>query len=120
MPDGQIAAKASQRGLVEDLGNQAEILVDHHSRTVADRDARCLLATVLQRIQPKVSEFGYFFTGRPDSENATCVLRAWPVGVELVTQPAVASGHLLLLAFAVAGQSVYGRVASNAEPRSRC
>jgi len=37
-----------------------------------------------------------------------------------MTQPAIASGHLLLLAFAVAGQSVYGRVAANAEPPSRC
>ena len=98
MPDREVPAQAGQGRLVEDLGDQAEILVDHHAGAVADRDAGRLLAAVLQRVEPEVGELGDLFARRPDPEDAAGVLRAGPLGVEVVAQPAVASGHLPLLA----------------------
>ena len=97
MPDRDVAAQAGQRRLVEDLRHQAEILVDHHAGAVAHRDAGRLLAAVLQRVQTEVGELRHLFAGGPDPEDAALVLRAGPLGVEVVAQPAVASGHLPLL-----------------------
>ena len=94
MPDREVAAQAGQGRLVEDLGDQAEILVDHHAGAVADRDAGRLLAAVLQRVEPEVGELRDLFPGRPDTEDAAGVLGAGLLGVEIVAQPAVASGHM--------------------------
>jgi hypothetical protein len=93
MPDREIAAQAGQGGFVEDLRHQAEILVDDDAGAVADGHAGRLLAPMLQRIEPVVGELGHIFARGPDTEDTTCVSRAWPVGVELLAQPAVASGH---------------------------
>ena len=80
MPDGEVAAQAGQRRLVEDLGDQAEILVDHHAGAVADRDAGRLLAAVLECVETEVGELGDLFSRRPDAEDAAGVLRARAVG----------------------------------------
>ena len=101
--DRQVAAQAGQRRLVEDLGDQAEILVDHHAGAVADRDAGGFLAAVLECVEPEVGELRDLFPGRPDTEDAAGILRAGLLGVEIVGQPAVASGHLLLLAACAVG-----------------
>jgi hypothetical protein len=93
--DGEVAAQAGERRLVEDLGDQAEVLVDHHAGAVADRDARCLLAAMLQCEEPEVGEFRDLFLRRPDTEDAARILGATLLGVEIVGQPAVASGHLI-------------------------
>ena len=47
--DGQVAAQARQAPLVEDLGDQAEVLVEHQLLAVADGDPGRLLAAVLER-----------------------------------------------------------------------
>ena len=47
MRNGQIAAQRLEASLVEDLVDEAKILVDHHAVAVADRDAGRLLATML-------------------------------------------------------------------------
>jgi hypothetical protein len=45
--DREVAAQARQSRLVEDLGHQAEVLVDHHTRAVTDSNPGGLLAAVL-------------------------------------------------------------------------
>ena len=75
MADREVAAQAGQRRLVEDLGDQAEILVDHHAGAVADRDAGGLLPAVLQRVEAEVGELGDLFAGRPDAEDAALLAR---------------------------------------------
>ena len=97
MADREVAAQARQRGLVEDLGDEAEILVHHHAGAVADRDAGGLLAAMLEGVEAEVGQLGDLFTGSPDAEDATGVLRTGPLAVEFVVQPTVASGHLPLL-----------------------
>jgi hypothetical protein len=62
--------------LVEDLADQAHVLVDEHLLAVAGRDAGRLLPAVLQRIEPEVGEFGDVLAGRPDAEDPTGVLWA--------------------------------------------
>ena len=91
-------AQARERRLVEDLSDQAEVLVHHHARTVADRDPRGLLAAVLKRVETEVGQLRDLFTPRPNAEHAARVLRARALGVEVLPKPAVASGHLPLLA----------------------
>jgi hypothetical protein len=95
MSDGEVAAQTRERRLVEDLRHQAEVFEYDDAGAVADRDAGRLLATVLQSEEPEIGELGHLFPGRPDSEDTAGVLRAAFLGVEIVGQPAVASGHLL-------------------------
>jgi len=95
VPDRQVAAQAGQGRLVEDLGDQAEILVDHHAGPVADGDAGRFLAAVLKCEEPEICELRDLFLGRPDTEDAAGILGAALLGVEIVGQPAVASGHRL-------------------------
>ena len=57
------ALQRVQRGLVEDLGDQAHVLVDQDLLAVADRDSRRLLAAVLQRVEAEVGELGDFLAG---------------------------------------------------------
>ena len=84
MPDGEVTAQAGQRRLVEDLGDQADVLVDDHSGAVAHRDAGGLLAAVLESVKPEVGEFGNLFLGGPDAEDAAGILGAAFLGVEIV------------------------------------
>ena len=95
--DRDVAAQAGQRGLVEDLGDQAEVLVDHDPGPVADRDAGRLLTAVLQRVQPEVGQLRDLFAAGPDTEHTALVLRTAVVVVEVVAEHAVASRHLPLL-----------------------
>src|SRR5690606_9944011 len=61
---------------------------------VGRRDARRLLAAVLQRVEPEVGELGDLLTGCPDTEDAALVLRALVVRIELVRQSSVAARHV--------------------------
>ena len=79
MPDGDVPVQGVEYRLVEDLRDQAHVLVDHDPRAVADRDARRLLAAVLERVQPVVGELGYVLAGGPDAEDPAGVPR-WLVG----------------------------------------
>ena len=45
--DGDVAGEAAECDLVEDLGDQAELLVDDDAAAVADRDAGRFLTAVL-------------------------------------------------------------------------
>ena len=75
MPDRDVAAQAGQRRLVEDLGDQAEILVDDDAGAVADGDAGRLLAAVLQGVEAVVGELGDVLAGSPDAEHAALLPR---------------------------------------------
>ena len=77
-----MATQRVERGLVEDLRDQAHVLVDQDLFAVADRDAGGLLAAVLERVEPEVGELGDLFTGRPDAEDPARVLRTPVVRVE--------------------------------------
>ena len=88
--DGEVALERGQRGLVEDLGDQAHVLVDQDLAAVADRDAGRLLAAVLQGVEAEVGELRDVLAGGPDPEDAARVLRSLVVGVEGGGQPAVA------------------------------
>ena len=57
-PIGEVAAQRAQVRLVEDLGDQAHVLVDEDLLAVADRDAGRLLAAVLQGVEAEVGELG--------------------------------------------------------------
>ncbi len=70
MPDGDVPVQRVEHGLVEDLRDQAHVLVDHDPGAVADRDASRLLAAVLQRVQTVVGELGDILARRPDTEDA--------------------------------------------------
>ena len=81
MADGDMPPQRVERGLVEHLRDQAEVLVDQHRRAVADRDAGRLLATMLKRIEAEVGELGDLLAGGPDAEDSARVLRAFLAGM---------------------------------------
>ena len=86
VPDRDVALERVERRLVEDLRDQAHVLVDQDLPPVADRDAGRLLAAVLQGVEPEVGQLGDFLAGGPDAEDAAGVLRALVVGVEAVVR----------------------------------
>ena len=75
-----------ERGLVEDLRDQAHVLVDEDLAAVADRDAGRLLAAVLQGVEAEVGQLGDVLAGRPDPEDAAGVLGALVLRVEVVVR----------------------------------
>ncbi|GMA38222.1 hypothetical protein GCM10025883_02670 [Mobilicoccus caccae] len=75
MAHGDVAGELGEAGLVEDLADQAHVLVDEDSRTITCGDACGLLPAVLQRVEPVVGEFGDLLAGRPDPEDTAGVLR---------------------------------------------
>ena len=97
VPDRDVAAQRGQRGLVEDLGHQAHVLVHHDPVTVADGDARRLLAPVLQGVQAEVGELGDFLTGGPHAEHSACVPRRPVSGIYVVRQSAIGVDHAVSL-----------------------
>ena len=97
MADREVALERGQRGLVEDLRDQAHVLVDQDLAAVADRDAGRLLAAVLQGVEAEVGQLGDVLAGGPDPEDAAGVLGSLVVGVERRRQPAVAAARLPLL-----------------------
>jgi len=58
---------------------------------IADRDACGLLATVLERVQAEVRQFGDLLTGRPHAEDSAGVLGALLAGEKVMGESAVAS-----------------------------
>jgi len=66
-------------------------------RSIAHGDTRGFLASVLQRVQTEVRQFGDFFTGCPDPEHTASVL--WPplTGEEFVGELPIAARHTLTL-----------------------
>ena len=64
MPDRDVTPQPAQDLFVEDAGNETHLAVTVERATVADRDSRAFLASVLQRVQRKVDEPGDVFAGR--------------------------------------------------------
>ncbi len=54
MAHGQVPGQARQGHIVEDLGDQPQLLEDDDRPAVGDRDTRRFLAPMLQRVQPVV------------------------------------------------------------------
>ncbi len=104
MADGQVAVQGVQVALVEDLRDQAHVLVDEDLVAVADRDAGRLLAAVLQGVQAEVGELGDLFTGGPDAEDAAGVLGALLPGQQVVGEAAIGAGHAPSLRRRAGGQ----------------
>ena len=73
--DGEMPAQRRQSRLVEDLGDQPELLVNNDRRAVRDGHPGSLLAAVLQGIEPEVRQLGDILAGRPDAEDTASILR---------------------------------------------
>ena len=70
MGDGQRPAKARQTALIEDLGNEAQLLVQHELLAVTDRDACRFLAAVLEREDPECGDSRGICAGHHRTEDA--------------------------------------------------
>ena len=79
--------------LVENLRDQPHVLVDHDVVSVADRNARRLLAAVLQGIQAVVRQFGNLIARSPHPKNTACVLRSFFTGQQVVGEESITAGH---------------------------
>ena len=108
--DREVALERRERRLVEDLRDQAHVLVDQDLAAVADRDAGRLLAAVLQRVEAEVGQLGDVLARGPDAEDAAGVLGALVVRIEGRGQPAVAT---------LAGAGLEGHAPSLGRARGR-
>ena len=70
MRDRRVALKAAQRLLAEDLRDKAHVAERRQSPAVRDRDARRLLAAVLQREEAEVREPRDVAVRSTDAEHA--------------------------------------------------
>ncbi len=73
--DRQVAAQRWQAAFVEDLGDHAEVLVDHHALAVADGHAGRLLAAMLEREEGQRREAGRLLARGMDADDAAHRLR---------------------------------------------
>ena len=78
---GHVTGEIGQGLVVEDLGDQAEVLVDEDLGAVGGGDAGRLLAAVLEGVQAEVAQAGDVLTGGPHTEDAALLSRR---GLELV------------------------------------
>ena len=76
VPDTEIALERGEGGLVEDLGDEAELLVDEDVLAVGDRDAGGFLAAVLLGEQSEVGESRDLLPRRPHAEETALLFRA--------------------------------------------
>ena len=70
------AVEAVERLLVEDAADQPEALVQAQPRTVADGDARRLLAAVLERVQPDERGARHWRARPPHAHDAALLARS--------------------------------------------
>ncbi len=87
----EVALERLEGGLVEDLGDQAHVLVHQDLAPVADRDPGRLLAPVLEGVEAEVAELRDVLPRRPDTEDTAGVLGSEVVRVEVVRQSAVSA-----------------------------
>src|SRR5918997_4562936 len=80
--------------LVEDLGDEAHLAHGHGALPVGDRDARRLLAPVLQRVQPEVGALGELPRQRSgvDAEHPASLLRLAAIQGDLLPGRAARTG----------------------------
>ncbi len=91
--DGQVAVQRLQGGLIEDLRDEAHVLVHEDLAAVGHGDTGRLLPAVLQGVDAEVGEFGHVLARRPYPEHAAGVLRPEVVRVEVVGELAVTACH---------------------------
>ena len=65
---------------VENLTHEAHVFVDEHLVAVAGRDARGLLAAVLEGVEAEVRQLGDVLARRPHPEDATSILGSFFAG----------------------------------------
>ncbi len=75
MPDRQVAVQRGERGLVEHLAHEAEVLVDQDVVAVADRDAGGFLASMLLGEESEVGQARDVVAGRPHAEESAFLSR---------------------------------------------
>src|SRR5665811_2446978 len=73
--DSERAPKARQAALVEDLGDESEVLVEHQLLTVADSNSGRLLAAVLEREDAERGHRGRVRAGHHRAKDAAHVRR---------------------------------------------
>ena len=73
--DGEVALEAGEVALVEDVGDQAHVLDDHHLGAVADRHAGRLLAPVLEGVEPVEGQVGDLGAGGAHAEDPARLAR---------------------------------------------
>ena len=78
---GHVTGEVGQGLVVEDLGDQAQVLVDEDLGAVGGGDAGRLLTAVLEGVQAEVGQAGDLLAGRPHAEDAALLSRR---GLELV------------------------------------
>ena len=74
MPDREVAGEAFQVVFVEGLVHQPHAGMQVKTGAVAGRDARALLASVLESIDPEEGDAGYVFAGGVDAKDAATLL----------------------------------------------
>ncbi|GAA3112116.1 hypothetical protein GCM10010449_38030 [Streptomyces rectiviolaceus] len=93
MTDRDMTPERAEGGFVEDLGNEPHVLEDKDLGAVAHRDSRGFLASMLEGVQPEVSELGDLFTRSPDTEDAASVLGAFLAGEQIMIESTVTTWH---------------------------
>ena len=95
MADRDLTFERVECRLIEDLRDQAHVLVDQDLLPVAHRDASRFLTTVLQRVQAEIGQLGDLFTGGPNTEHAARILGSSILGIDVVSQASISAGHVL-------------------------
>jgi hypothetical protein len=90
---GDVTAQRGQRRLVEDLGDEAHLLVHDNPAPVADSNAGGLLTAVLQRLQAVVGELRDVLAWRPDAEDSATVSLGSIKGIKIMRETAVWLNH---------------------------
>ena len=93
MCHGYVTAQRGQRRLVEDLRDEAHLLVHDNPVPVADGDAGRFLAPVLQGLQAVVRELRDVLARRPDSEDSAAVARRSIKRIKIMRETAVWLNH---------------------------
>ena len=81
--DGEVAGQRGQAPVVEHVGDESHVLVDHDGLAVAHGHTGRLLATVLQGVQAEVGEVGHRLTRGVDPEDPARFLRGVGVRVDV-------------------------------------
>ncbi|GAB2738070.1 hypothetical protein GCM10010442_68450 [Kitasatospora kifunensis] len=93
MSNGDMPVQGSQRGLVEDLGDESHVLENENLGAIAHRDTGGFLSAVLQGVKAEVRELCDLLAGSPDTEDATSVLGAFLTGKKIVVESSVTTWH---------------------------
>ena len=70
MPDGDIALQRFQQRLIKNARDQPHVFENQQAIVTADGHAGCFLTAVLNGIEAKIGQFGYFLARRPHAKYA--------------------------------------------------